>query len=148
MFAEWEDVELSKTIPYNLHQYPLQIKTDGEFRNSGAVPKVHIVLHQEHDRFYIWWRFNDKKYEIGRCEGNFMTNVPATDDKIWTITKSPTSLTISCNDVEVVKMVAEDVDKTKSPQCVTLMSREIKKITFHEYDTASDQYRPAPGNIL
>ena len=76
-----------------------------------------------------------------------MSNVPDTVNKIWIFTKTSTSLTLTCNDVEVVSLVFDDVDKTTYPGCVTKMSQEAKKIKFLYHDK-SDKYRPAPGNII
>ena len=77
-----------------------------------------------------------------------MTNVPTQTDKTWKITKSSTTLTITCNDVEVVKLVYDDVDKTTFPNCASKLSQTAKIAFPLSVDTASDQYRQGPGNIM
>ena len=59
-----------------------------------------------------------------------MSKVPAAVDKTWTVTKSSTSLTITCNDVAVAHLVFDKVDKNKFPKCVTELSKKVTKIKF------------------
>ena len=74
-----------------------------------------------------------------------MSNVPTETDKTWTIAKSSTSLTIKCNDKEVVNLV---FDKEKFPKCLEKLSKSVQMIEFKSEswgDTATDSYQSHLG---
>ena len=100
----------------------------------------------------IEWKFVSPNYKYhiylstpsSISEYLIMQNVPTGANKIWTITKSSTSITIVCNNVEVVNLVYADADTTTFPICVSNLKQSIKKIEFPA--ASSNKYRPAPGN--
>ena len=78
----------------------------------------------------------------------YLTELPSDSYKVWKITLSRTSgvrkLVIHCNDVEVVNtsMSDENCDvATWSDQ----WSKDVMKISFQSWDSASKGYRTAPG---
>ena len=89
--------------------------------------------------------FATPQYYIVSCTSDYTdipVDLPAAQDKIWTITKSATALTIECNDVVVVNYLYSD---SSDDDCVTKLSQDVEKIWFHSTDTASDEYRQEPG---
>ena len=89
---------------------------------------------------------NSITYSITYCSSStYIENVPTEIDKIWKITKTSTSLIITCNDVEVVNMVYAD---STEDYCITKMGRSVKKIYFFDTDTASDHNLSHTGNLV
>ena len=86
-------------------------------------------------------------YFIAYCTD--MTDLPVQPpdevDKIWTIRKTATILSIECNGVEVLNYQFSD---SSDSRCVSQWGGYVeKKILFHLTDTASDSYRAMPtGN--
>ena len=64
---------------------------------------------------------------IGGCNNwtPFPVSLPTEQDKIWTFTKTPTSLKIECNGVEVLDYVFSESDKSS---CVEMMSQDVETI--------------------
>ena len=90
------------------------------------------------------------KYSIGQCtatdELTVMPVQPGDEvDKIWTIRKNTTTLSIECNGVEVLNYHFSDSSDT---DCVTKWAGDVMKIKFSQLDTASDGYveKPTKGN--
>ena len=80
------------------------------------------------------------RYKIENC--NYETDLPAQPpdevDKIWTISKTKTSLIISCNGVEVLNYIFAD----GVSYCVGQWGGDkIEQIIFNSGDTASNFYR-------
>ena len=93
----------------------------------------------------MFFSFDDTpKYTIGRC-GNrdFPVNLPTARNKNWRITKTKTSenvrLQIHCNDVEVVNLLFSDTVCGAGGS--EPWTKDIEKIYFDNYDTASDYYK-------
>ena len=74
----------------------------------------------------------------------FPTSLPTETDKIWKITLTRTSGTVSviihCNNKEVLNVVPSST--TCSQSIWYYWSRDVEKIQFSRTDTASDYYRP------
>ena len=96
------------------------------------------------------------KYHISRCTDGWTslpvqpneepTEVPTEEiDKIWTISKTATTLRIECNGVEVLNYLFSD---SSYNDCVPRWGGDIvDKIKFKSDDTASASYRAKPtGN--
>ena len=93
------------------------------------------------------------KYYLYWC--NFYTSFPSTlptaVDKVWRISLTKTSditLQIHCNNVEVVNFLLSDDTCDYYSDWRDYWSRDVEKIVFTEYDTASDYYRLLPGKLL
>ena len=136
------------TIDYDLERYPLYLKTDSSLSNNI----IYLKLFPEKGSLItdISLNWDKKKYRLGSCTPGKpdpwldLLNVPTDTVKTWIITKTSTSLTITCNDVEVVKLVYDDVDKNTFPDCISKMGISVKRILF--YDIL--KYRQAPGKYL
>ena len=149
-FAEWRDVtpQVALDYEYPLESNPLQVRTDSVY---GSDDMVNIYF----SGVLIWIYFKDYTYYVNYCSSHSgsrlkLSNVPSTPAKIWTFTKSATSLKISCNGKEVASLVFDDVDKGKYNQCVGRWKpvNNIRTITFGGYGgRASKQYRRMPGII-
>ena len=92
------------------------------------------------------------KYQIGWCESYVaFTNMPAENIRVWTITKTTTSLALVCNGVEIFNFAFSEASKSK---CVPRWGGDkVEAIKFVSDtwgdDTASDKYRAKPtGNFL
>ena len=121
----------------------------------GRDEKVYIdlVTEQGENIGQIHYRLKNKDYVIKPCTLDWpnmlpMSNVPTDREKTWKITKSSISITITCNDVEVVNLVFDSVEKKQFPECVNKLAQKVMKITFTIHDTATDLYlAPPKGNI-
>ena len=74
---------------------------------------------------------------------NFPSTLPTAVDKVWRINLNKTSgitLQIHYNDAEVLNFLLSDNTCTTS-YWRDHWSRDVEKIAFSEYDTASDYYR-------
>ena len=142
---------------FNLEKMPLEIKTDGVANIAGMSEEIslnfytlqhvwagRIVIYIDHSQYYI--------IDCTKSRVNFPTNLPATKEKIWTITKTRTSdsirLQIHCNDVEVLNFVMSDTTCTYKwrPYSET-WNRNVGIIYFDMYDTASDYYKSYQGKM-
>ena len=141
----WITIETNVFYETDFEQYPLQIKTDSV---NGDGTLIDLTVYDEsteaYDEYfaYIYIRFNDViQFMVSDCvttEIPFPTTPPSEQDKVWTLRRNSTALTIECNDVEVVEVIYSDYGDT----CVSVWSTDIAKIMFYpNLDTASDEYR-------
>eukprot|EP00116_Pleurobrachia_bachei_P008162 sb/3468424/ len=142
---EWTAVERDDvSLPWDLEGTPLQIKTNStlgsnEFIRVGLYDTNSTLIGTVNVRFT-----SPMEYFIGRCF--YYTDLPVQPpvevEKIWTITKTNTTLNITCNNVEVVNYLFAD---SSDARCVPLYGGDVvEEIRFNNADTASDFYR-APG---
>ena len=133
------------SIEYDLEGRPLQIKTDSAV---GTWDSIALRLHTDTEGLItvIYVRLTDPpQYSIYYCTSSWTTfpvSLPAEQDKIWTFYKTDTALRIECNDVEVLNYLYSEVN---DDDCVEKLGRDVEKIMFGSFDTASDMYRPRPG---
>ena len=74
---------------------------------------------------------------------NFTVDLPSDQEKVWTITKTSTSITVTCNSVLVMNYVYSDI--SNADECVAAYSNDVEKIMFKSnQDTASLEYRAKP----
>eukprot|EP00116_Pleurobrachia_bachei_P006987 sb/3467249/ len=139
----WNPVVRGTYIPFDLESTPLQIKTD-----STAGSKELIKVNTNSGAVFV--KFTSPiQYGIDYCAGYTTLPVQPPDevDKIWTIRKTATALSIECNGVEVLNYQFSD---GSSSYCVAYWGGDVvEKIAFlNYYATASDSYRAKPtGNI-
>ena len=132
-------------IPWDLEATPLQIKTDSAlgsnklikmwmYNNGGSNIADLIVKFSSPMQYYLW---NCSKWT------NLPVQPPVKVDKIWTITKTHTSLRITCNNVEVLNYKFAD---SSDSNCVPRWGGNVVgKIIFKKSDSASDFYRAGNG---
>ncbi|KAL5264054.1 hypothetical protein ACHWQZ_G005225 [Mnemiopsis leidyi] len=128
-----------------LETTPLEIKTNSTLESRD---KVDVLFYnsqgEEAGGVYIYFT-STPQYRLYWCSytTNFPSNPPAAVDKVWRISLNKTSgirLQIHCNDVEVVNFLLSD-DTCSNSDWRENWSRDVEKIAFPEYDTASDYYR-------
>ena len=89
------------------------------------------------------------KYKMSSCENYFatFTNMPAEETRVWTITKTSTSLALVCNGVEIFNYLFSESNRGN---CMEHWSADMGLLKFwsdSQPDTASDKYRSKPtGN--
>eukprot|EP00116_Pleurobrachia_bachei_P005712 sb/3465974/ len=145
--ADWTAVERDTKIPWDLEETPLQIKTDSKL---GSSDWIKVFMYK--DVGYIGdvgVKFSSPmQYWIGYCTSWTWKDIPVQPpvevDKIWTITKTKSALTITCNNVEVLNYVFADSSDTDS-DCVAKWGGDVDKIMITSSDTASDFYRAGKG---
>ena len=129
-------------IPFDLESTLLQIKTNS---TAGSAKLIWLETYNQLGNIgNIGVYFNPPiKYYIGYCIN--MTDLPVQPpnevDKIWTIRKTATALSIECNEVEVLNYQFSDSSDT---DCVTKWGVDVMKIKFTEHDTASEGYEEKP----
>ena len=132
---------------HDLETTPLQIKTDSAAGSDDKVAVLFSTADNEYSRA-IWLKFSDPPvFTIGLCRSSytsFPVNLPAEQTKIWTITKTATTVKISCNEVDLVTYPFSDSSKSA---CVPTWSKDAEKIAFDSKDTASDEFRALPGML-
>ena len=139
-----------KFIVHDLENSPLQIKTDSA---DGSDEYVAVMFYTADPERYnageVSLRFTSPpQYELFSCGTpwtNFPTSLPTETAKIWTITLTRTSGTVSviihCNNKEVLNLVLSDTTCSTS-YWSTIWSRDVEQIDFERHGTASDYYRP------
>ena len=137
-------------INYDLESTPLQIKTDS-WAGSNHFTGINFYTEQGGYIGYFYFIFTSTlRYGISDCKGqtNFPTAPPSEVNKIWQITKLPgPRIILHCNEVMVL-------DFTLSSECTMRTwkakwnGKEVHKIMFRGGGTASDYYKPAPGNYF
>ena len=90
------------------------------------------------------------QYWLSWCKSwtNFPVTPPSATDKVWQITLTRTAgvrLVIHCNDVEVLNTLLSEATCSYSWWSTT-WNKDVTKIMFDSSDTASDYYRPQPGD--
>ena len=145
----WTTVETGVLIDFDLETYSLEITTDSQ---DGDDTLVDVALYEDSatqtDDYvaYISVRFGDvPTYKISSCvtsETSFSTTLPSEQEKIWTITKTDTALTIMCNGIEVVEVIYANY----ADACANAWNSDVAKILFYPgNDTASEEYRQVQG---
>ena len=82
------------------------------------------------------------QYSITYCTGWTSLPVPEEVDKIWTIRKTATALSIECNGVELLSYQFSD---SSYDSCVSKWGGDVvDKIWFGYTDNASDSFRARP----
>ena len=119
---------------------PLQIKTDSALGSDDLVSMYFIDLGVYASGGVKLYFTSPMQYELDRCteERLLLENVPAQQDKIWTISRTSDSVKIECNGVVVVEFGIASC--THSEKYV--YDREMEKVIFDGTDTATDFYRP------
>ena len=120
---------------------PLQIKTDSALGSDDLVSMYFIDLGVYVSGEVKLYFTSPMQYELDRCteERQPLENVPAQQDKVWTISRTlDKSVKIECNGVVVVEFGIASC--THSEKYV--YDREMEKMTFDGSDTATDFYRP------
>ena len=145
--VDWTTVELDEFIQYDLETTPLFIKTDSLV---GSNEKVRVFLYTDQEvyigGFNLYFR-SRIEYFIHHCVNstNFPADLPSADERVWKITLTRNSdsvirLVIHCNGVEVLNMLISQETCVKFSSWNTNWIGNVKKISFHKDDTASDFY--------
>ena len=135
-------------IEYDLEENPLQIKTDSVVGSNDKVVVKLYTSEEEYISYIILYFTATPVYLILYCTSSFTTftvDLPAEQDKIWTITKTATTLKIECNDVVVLDYTYSEADTPDD--CVAKYSQDVEKIKFWTDDAASDEYRARPTGV-
>ena len=135
-------------IDFNLEKNSLQLKT----HSSPGIPKKVLINLYTEERKYVYfitirWMFDETyTYWIKDCEKKeYMQPVSSEADNLWKITKSSSSITISCNGIDVYIVVYQDINKILYPNCAaTLSEMIITMISFDIADNATDLYLSLP----
>ena len=148
----WIAVQRDVMIESNPEEYSLNITTDSTL---GSDDKVYVMFYTSQGDYVGSLRLyftSPPQYYIGFCKSstNFPTNLPPDNDKVWRVTLTRTSgirLVIHCNEEEVLNILMSDSSCGDSRWSKS-WSREVAKIKFPSYDTASDYYQPQPGSCV
>jgi len=151
--SEWIATgERNVDIVYEIETNPLQILTDSVV---GSEDLIRVGFFSEDGSGgAVFVKFTDPpQYAIGWCihpDWVTFTNMPVEDTRVWTITKTATSLALVCNGVEIFNYLFSE---STNSACVTRWSGDMVTIRFmssdNVVDTASDKYRAKPtGNFL
>ena len=121
---------------------PLQIKTD-----STAGSWDNIWVHAFSGSSYVGLiavrvGSNPPRFSLSGCSGIEFTP-PVEDEKVWTISKTDSALTIECNGVELVDFKFAE---SSGSGCAEKWGQQVNQIEFSSSDTASDSYRAKPSN--
>eukprot|EP00116_Pleurobrachia_bachei_P003983 sb/3464245/ len=148
----WSPVVRKTFIPFDLESTPLQIKTDSTIGNGDRIAVV-TFKEDESAMGELFMEFTEPmEYMIRYCMIEdkmdrtkwlpLPAQPPGEMDKIWTIRKTPTDLSIECNGVELLNYQFSD---SSYDSCVSTWGGDIvDKIMFGMADKASDSYRAKP----
>eukprot|EP00116_Pleurobrachia_bachei_P002407 sb/3462669/ len=149
---EWTAVKRNAYIPWDLEETPLHIKTNSTL---GSNERINVVMYDKDSSFISFVKLyfsSPMQYYIYYCTGtggyssyrDLPVQPPVEADKIWMITKTETTLIITCNNVEVLNYLFAN---SSDSRCVLGLGGDVvEEIRFYdnEYndpDTASDFYR-------
>ena len=134
-------------IDYDIEDNPLQILTDSVI-GGGDLLLVGFYTEDTDSSGDMWVKFLDPlQYWIGYCTTNDWVTFTAPEEQVrtWTITKTDTSVILTCNGVEIVNYLFSESTRDN---CVSRWSNDAAKIKFiansNGIDTASDEYRTKP----
>ena len=131
-------------IAHDLGEHAFQIK-------SEVTGKISLSFYEDSDSDtyivgYITF-YDDGTFYIQHCttDGEIFTGIlPSEPEKIWTITKSTSGITIECNDVQLAEVDYGTVHNSYS-SCESKWSGNVRSVMFDStYDTASSEYRQKP----
>ncbi|KAL5247466.1 hypothetical protein ACHWQZ_G019369 [Mnemiopsis leidyi] len=147
----WIAVQRDVKINYDLENSPLQIRTDSEVGSNETV-MLWFLNAQGYNAGGVNLHFSSPpQYLLYTCSTSwtkFPADLPSETDKVWKITLTRTSgvprVVIHCNNSEVVNVTMSGSTCYSSSDWSTLWSRNVDRIMFIWWDTASDYYRQAP----
>jgi hypothetical protein len=136
-------------IDHDLETTPLEIKTDSSVNDDVRVELRFFDVGGVSAGGLLIGFYKKMEYQLENCRPyvGFPSTLPSAIDKVWTIILTKSSgvrLRILCNGVEVANVLMSDTTCSKS-EWSQYWNRPVKKIEFHSYDTASDNYRPYTG---
>ena len=134
-------------VQWDLEAVPLEVRTNSVL---GSGYKVQVTFYSAKGQYAGAVRLNfgsTLQYDLPACES--WTNFPVTPpdsrtDKVWRITLTRTAgvrLVIHCNGVEVLNKLLSDTTCSYS-KWSKYWNKDVTKIEFPFYDTASNYYRP------
>ena len=149
----WIAVQRNVLIDFNLEEYSLNITTNSTLVSNDVVFVLFYTSNGDYAGGLYLYFYSTPVYKIEYCSSdhtNFPTNLPSDNDKVWRVTLTRTSgirLVVHCNEVEVLNTLMSHSTCGDS-RWSTYWSREVAKIKFLSYDTASDYYQPQPGSCV
>ena len=140
-YSGWEAIPHGTKIEYDLVAHPLQIKTDS---TAGSPEKLQVQLYTGDNAIgsISLYFFDTPLYFIQYCSTYVSIYPPAEQDKIWTISKTSTTLKIVCNGVEVLTYTFSE---STQGTCPIKWSQDVTGIMFGKAGQAADGYRQQPG---
>ena len=143
--SDWTSIDREVFLDYDLEGNPIQIRTASV---EGSDDELQISLYDVEEEVIssITLKFHTSPpvFSISHCTTawtNFQVDVPADQDKVWTITKTETALKIECNNVELLNLVYSEAADAR---CVNTMGQDVEKIKFASSDTLSEDFRTKP----
>ncbi|XP_063674031.1 uncharacterized protein LOC134811203 isoform X2 [Bolinopsis microptera] len=138
-------------IEWDLESTPLEIRTDSE-RGSQDIVMVNFYSAGGEGAGGVMIYFNAARYLLNYCSSSYayfsVNPHSAAADKVWRITLTKTAdvrVVIHCNEVEVLNILLSDSTCGNANYWSTYWNRDVAKIEFTSYDTASDYYGPQPA---
>ena len=137
-------------IEWDLKSIPLEVKTNSVLGEDDEVVLNFVSADGQISGQVHLYFLTTLQYSLYHCtpRTNLPVTPPSADDKVWRITLTKTAgvrLVIHCNDMEVLNRLISDgtcIDSRWS----TAWNRDVAKMMFRSYDTASDYYRPQSGD--
>ena len=135
----------------------LEIRTNSVLKSKYHAERVDVTFYDSHGNeaggLWIPLITPTPRYYLSYCSSwnNITSTLPTAVDKVWRIGLTKTSgirLQIHCNNVEVVNFLLSNqtCNDDQHWDWRRYWSRDVEKIGFDIYDTASDFYRPfIPG---
>ena len=135
----------------------MQIKTTWTFGEDRGVwikgdvrPALSVLPSYEGNEIGLSWSFKDWSVWLeyntvpGSIGKEYLTNVPDTDERIWTIFKLKRSLVVVCNDVKVWEILYKNLyDSTPEllQQSIKGWSKFVTKLKFANNNAEELSYK-------
>ena len=138
-------------IQHDLETTGLLIKTDSTDGSRQTMKVKLFNAKSEYAGTVTFYFSSPPEYSLAYCNDRIepIASPPSEVDKIWEITKlAGLRINLKCNGVTILDILLTDETCRQYQGWKKRWSRDVKQITFDQYDTASDQYRPAtePSN--
>ena len=138
-------------IEWDLESKPLEIMTNSVLGSDDMVAVLFYSAKGQDAGKVVLYFTSTLQYFLTYCSTSdtyLPVTPPSATDKVWRITLTRTAgvrLVIHCNEVEVLNTLLSQATCSHSSWS-TYWNRDVTKIMFYYFETASDYYRPQPGD--
>ena len=135
----WKEVEFQKFINHDVDRYPIQVKTNND-NDGGIWIKIYDNIYASqtgvsHYQVGLVVHFKEFCMIITHCPGmdslhcspgSYLTDMPTTQEKVWTFFRNKHELNVTCNGITVWHKTFASISET----CATNMNKTMVSIYF------------------
>ena len=132
----WKDVKFNTIINHDVDKYPIQVKTNND-NDDGIWIKIYDNINTGNYQMTFCVKFKDFCMIIIHCPGmdsldcstgSHFTDMPITQEKVWTFYRNKHELNVTCNGITVWHRTFASISET----CATNMNKTMVRIYFED----------------